>query len=141
MMGALDACLEPEAGYTVFDVYDGLAALLRICETVSRQPQSPLMPWLPRAQGYLNVALKHLPEIGGEDYAQRSLARQWRAADLLQRAVPVCARWLEQQLILECSILAAHPEFHLIRAALPADALAVVFLARRRAGGAGLFKA
>jgi len=135
-MGAIDSCLEPAA---VYDFYDGLAALLRICDAVGRHPTSPLSAWLPRAQGYLNVALKHLPEIGGADYARPELARQWRAADLLACATPISARWLQQQLARECAMLAAHADFHCLRAALPEAAAVVLDLAHRRAGRVGLF--
>ena len=138
-MGALAACLEPETDYAAFDFYDGLAALLRIADALSHRPRSPLSDWLPRAQGYFNVALKHLPEIGGADYAQRGLARQWRAANLLRCAVPISARWLQQQLLVECSILAAHPAFYWVREALPEAAAVVDIFARRRVGRAGLF--
>jgi len=135
-MGAIDSCLEPAA---VYDFYDGLAALLRICDVLDRYSTSPLSAWLPRAQGYLHVALKHLPEIGGEDYAQPGLAQQWRAANLLACAAPISARWLQQQLAEECAVLAAHQGFYLVCAALPEVAAAVLDLARRRAGRLGLF--
>ena len=113
-MGASASCLEPDATSAMYDFYDGLAALLRICDVVSRQPTSSLAAWLPRAQGYLQVALKHLPEIGGADYAQRGLAQQWRTANLLGCATPISARWLQQQLRVECGMLAAHPGFHFL---------------------------
>jgi len=135
-MGAIDTCLEPD---TVYDFYDGLAALLRIYDVVVRHGSPPLLAWLPRAQGYLNVALKHLPQIGGEDYARRGWAQQWRASHLLACAAPVSARWLQQQLTEECILLAAHPDFYCLRAALPEDALVVICLARHRAGRVGLF--
>lgn len=135
-MGAIDSCLGADAMY---DFYDGLAALLRIYEAVSRQPLATLSAWLPRAQGYLNVALKHLPQIGGEDYAQPGWARQWRAANLLVCATPISARWLQQQLVAECAMLAAQEGFYCLRAALPTDTAVVLGLARQRAGRTGLF--
>ena len=138
-MGAMDACLEPEAGSIVYDFYDGLAAMLRICDAVDTRSPSFLSAWMPRAQGYLNVALKHLPAIGGEDYAQPGWAQQWRAAHLLDCAAPISARWLQQQLAEECARLAAHAGFHFLREVLPADAAVVLALARRRAGRTGLF--
>lgn len=141
VMGAIDACLEPDSGYAVFDFYDGLAALLRISDAVSCQGLAPLQTWLPRVQGYLNVALKHLPEAGGADYAQSGWARQWRAAQLLLCALPVSARWLQQQLIVECGILADHPGFRYLREILPEDAAVVVFFARRGVDKRGLFRA
>jgi hypothetical protein len=138
-MGASASCLEPDAISALYDFYDGLAALLRICDAVSLQPTASLAAWLPRAQGYLQVALKHLPEIGGADYAQRGLAEQWRTANLLGCAAPISARWLQQQLCVECGILAAHPGFHLLGEALPEEMATVVFCARRRADRAGIF--
>jgi len=136
-MGAIDICLEPDASYEVFDFYDGLVALLRIYDAVSRQPGAVLKGWLPRAQGYLSVALKHLPEIGGVDYAQRGLAQQWRAANLLVCAVPISARWLRRQLALECKILAEHVGFYFVRRVLPEEARVILVLARACGDGAG----
>jgi hypothetical protein len=138
-MGASASCLEPDATSVLYDFYDGLAVLLRICDGVSRQPTSSLAAWLPRAQGYLQVALKHLPEIGGADYAQHGLAEQWRAANLLGCAAPISARWLQQQLRVECGILTAHPGFHFLREVSPEEMAAVIFCAWRRVGRAGLF--
>ena len=136
-MGALDTCLEPDAGYEVFDFYDGLAAVLRVYDAVSRQPGSVLWGWLPRAQGYLSVALKHLPEIAGVDYAQHGLAQQWRAANLLACAVPISARWLRRQLVLECKILAEHAGFYFVRRVLAEEARVILVLARTGEDGAG----
>ena len=130
-MGAVDSCLEPDAGYAVYDFYDGLAALLRIYDVLNVQPLIALSTWLPRAQGYLHVALKHLPDIGGEDYAQLGLAAQWRAAKLLECAAPISARWLQTQLVVECGILVAHEHFYFLRSVLHEDTAAVIFLARR----------
>ncbi len=140
-MDAFASCREPNVGYAAFDFYDGLAALLHICDIVTDPVPSVLNAWLPRAQGYLNVALKHLPDIGGEDYTQCGLAAQWRAANLLDCAAPISGRWLQQQLIVECDILTAHPGFYYFRAALPEAAAVVVFFARQRAGISGLFGA
>lgn len=136
-MGAIAVCLEPDAGYEVFDYYDGLLALLRICDAANCQPNSPLATWLVRAQGYLNVALKHLPEIGGADFAQSDIAQQWRSANLLAHAVPISARWLQQQLRLECKCLAAHESFYFVRRVLPEEAWVVLVLARETGDGAG----
>lgn len=135
-MGAIDSCLEPNA---VYDFYDGLAALLRIYDNLRHEPCAPLATWLPRAQGYLQVALKHLPEIGGVDYAQRGLAQQWRTANLLACAAPISARWLQQQLNEECAMLVTHAGFYWLCADLPEDAAVVSDLARRRAVRLGLF--
>ena len=131
-MGAIDCCLQPDAHYAEYDFYDGLASLLRICDALSRQPRVPLAAWLPRAQGYLNVALKHLPDIGSADYAPRGLAAQWRTANLLACAAPISARWLQAQLALECGLLLAHQGFYFVREGLPEDAQVVIFLAQRR---------
>ena len=138
-MGAIEVCRQPDAGYAEFDFYDGLAALLRIADEISRQTHSPLNNWLPRGQGYLNVALKHLPEIGRVDYTQRDLAWQWRAANLLQSAVLISARWLQRELLVESGVLAAHPAFYVVRAMLPEEAVVVLYFAQRRAGDGGLF--
>lgn len=136
-MGAGAVCLEPDAGYDVFDFYDGLLALLRICDAVSCQPNSPLAAWLQHAQGYLNVALKHLPDIGGADFTQSDIAQQWRAANLLAHAVPISARWLRHQLRLECKSLATHTGFYFVRRVLPEEAWVVMVLAREPGDGAG----
>lgn len=138
-MGAIDHYLMLGTTNAAHDFYDGLAALLRVCDVVSRQPLAPLASWLPRAQGYINVALKHLPAIGGADYVQRSLAAQWRAANLLACAAPICARWLQEQLAVECRILVRHPEFHFLRGVLPEDAEIVLCLARRVAKAGSLW--
>lgn len=136
-MGAFDTCLDPDSGHAVFDFYDGLLALLRICDALSGQSNSPLAAWLVRAQGYLNVALKHLPEIAGADFAQAGIAQQWRAAKLLKLAVPISARWLRQQLRLECKYLAAHAGFHFVSRVLPEEAWVVLVLAREPEDGRG----
>jgi len=136
-MGAINICLEPDAGYAVFDFYDGLLALLRICDAVSGQPNSPLAAWLVRAQGYLNVALKHMPEAAGADIAQAGIAQQWRSANLLEHAVPISARWLRQQLRLECKYLAAHAGFYFVSRVLPEEAWVVLVVAREPGDGAG----
>lgn len=123
-MGARDAVMQQ-------DFYTGLLALLRLNETLSRYPAAPLRECQPRLQGYLQVALKHLPDIGGADYALPDLAVQWRTACLLRCAVPVSARWLQSQLAVECARLVRHAGFSDVHTLWAEDAAVIQALAVR----------
>lgn len=119
-----------------WDFYDALAALLRIADYAQRHRASALTPWLPRAQGYLNVAFKHMPGLGEYDFGAattaRELALQLRAAHLLRKTGVLSGMWLKAQLVVECTKLYEHPCFDKVRAQLPGEMKIIALVAQSK---------
>lgn len=117
-----------------WDFYDALAAYLRIADDVQRQRSSPLRAWLPRAQGYLNVAFKHMPGLGEYDVqaptTARELALQLRAAHLLRKPGVLSGMWLKTQLVAECAKLVQHAGFESMREHMPGEAKIIKLVAQ-----------
>lgn len=107
-----------------WDFYDALAAYLRIAERV-RQGLYPLADWLPRADGYLAIAFKCLPGLAIHGFADsdtpRELATHLREEKLLDDAPMPSAKWLKEQLIMECNQLYDSEGFDELRPLLPED--------------------
>lgn len=121
-----------------WDFYDALAALLRIADYAQHHRACPLASWMPRAQGYLNVALKHMPELAEYDFraaaTTRELALQLRSAHLLRKTDVLSGMWLKTQLTVECGTLHAHPGFEPMREKLPGELKIIALVAQSRAG-------
>ena len=119
-----------------WDFYDALAALLRIAEFVQRQRPTLLGAWLPYAQGYLNVALKHMPQLSEYDCCEaattREFALQLRAAHLLRKSAVMSGLWLKKQLVVECGRLFEHPGYHTLREHLPGEMRMIATVAQSR---------
>ena len=116
--------------------YDALAAYLRIADYAQRHPKSALAPWLPRAQGYLHVAFKHMPGLGEYDCCEaattREFALQLRSAHLLRKTAVLSGMWLKSQLVEECGKLFAHPAYALMRERLPGEMRIIGLAAQSR---------
>ena len=119
-----------------WDFYDALAAFLRIAEFVQRHRSTPLGSWLPYAQGYLNVALKHMPALCEYDCCEaattREFALQLRAAHLLRKSAVLSGMWLKKQLVVECARLFEHPGYHTMRDRLPGEMRIIALVAQSR---------
>ena len=119
-----------------WDFYDALAAFLRIADYAQRHRASALTPWLPRAEGYLNVAFKHMPELSeyvfSEAATTRELAVQLRSAHLLRKANVLSGMWLKKQLVLECAKLYKHVGFKKLRDLLPGEMKIIALVAQSR---------
>jgi hypothetical protein len=119
-----------------WDFYDALAAFLRIADHAQRHRASALASWLPRAQGYLNVAFKHLPGLSEYDFCEaattRELALQLRSAHLLRKSPVLSGMWLKTQLVVECARLFEHPGFEKMREQLPGEMRIIALVARSR---------
>lgn len=119
-----------------WDFYDALAAFLRIADYAQRHRGGPLAAWLPRAQGYLNVAFKHMPELGEYTFSEaattRELALQLRSAHLLRKAAVLSGMWLKSQLVAECGKLFEHPGFETMRERLPGEMKMIALVAQSR---------
>lgn len=119
-----------------WDFYDALAAYLRIADYAQRHGPSALSSWLPRAQGYLNVAFKHMPGLGEYDYCNvattRELALQLRAAHLLRKTAVLSGMWLKTQLVVECGKLFEHAGFGKMREQLPGEMKIIALVAQSR---------
>lgn len=107
-----------------WDSYDALAAYLRIAERV-RQGAHLLPGWLPRADGYLAIALQRVPGLAGYGYADSETAREpaarLREAKLLDNAPVLSAKWLKEQLIVECNVLYDSEGFDNLRPLMRGD--------------------
>lgn len=117
-----------------WDFYDALAAYLRIADDAQRQRSSPLVNWIPRAQGYLNVAFKHMPGLGEYDVQEattaRELALQLRAAHLLRKPGVLSGMWLKTQLVAECAKLMEHAGFEKMREQMPSETKIIKLVAQ-----------
>ena len=119
-----------------WDFYDALAAFLRIADYAQRHRASSLASWLPRAQGYLNVAFKHMPGLGEYEFSEaattRELALQLRSAHLLRKSAVLSGMWLKTQLVVECRRLFEHAGFEKMRAQLPGETKIIALVAQSR---------
>jgi len=129
--------MQPLKCYTSdWDFYDALAAFLRIADYVQRHRATPLASWIQRAQGYLNVALKHMPELAEYDFCEaattRELALQLRSAHLLRKTDVLSGMWLKTQLTVECKKLFTHPGYEKMREVLPGELKIIGLVAHSR---------
>lgn len=129
--------IQPLKIYTwEWDFYDALAAYLRIADYAQRHRANALNPWLPRAQGYLNVAFKHMPGLGEYEFCEaattRELALQLRSAHLLRKTEVLSGMWLKTQLVVECGKLFEHPGFEKMREQLPGEMRTITLVAQSR---------
>lgn len=119
-----------------WDFYDALAAFLRVADYAQRHRPSALTPWLPRAQGYLNVAFKHMPGLGEYGFCEtattRELALQLRSAHLLRKTAVLSGMWLKTQLVVECGKLFEHAGFEKMREPLPGEMKIIALVAQSR---------
>ena len=119
-----------------WDFYVALAALLRVAEFVQRHRPMLLGAWLPYAQGYLNVALKHMPQLCEYDCCEaattREFALQLRAAHLLRKSAVMSGLWLKKQLVVECGRLIEQPGYHTLRERLPGEMRMIATVAQSR---------
>lgn len=119
-----------------WDFYDALAAFLRVADFVQRHRPALSTPWLPYAQGYLNVALKHMPELSEYDFDEaattREFALQLRGAHLLRKSTVLSGLWLKKQLVVECARLFEHPAYPTLRANLPGEMRMIAWVAQSR---------
>lgn len=117
-----------------WDFYDALAAFLRIADHAQRHRASAIASWLPRAQGYLNVAFKHMPGLGEYEFSEaattRELALQLRSAHLLRKTAVLSGMWLKTQLVMECGRLFEHPGFEKMREQLPGEMKIIALVAK-----------
>lgn len=121
-----------------WDSYDALAAYMRIAGRV-RQGVGLLERWLPRAEGYLGVAYQRLPglaEFGFSDAeSSRDLATRLRDAKLLDNAPMLTAKWIQEQLIVECNQIYDSEGFDDLRPVMRGDTdiIELVALSRQAA--------
>ena len=120
-----------------WDFYDALAAFLRVADFIQRHHSAQLKPCLPYAQGYLNVALKHMPELCEYDFFEaattREFALQLRAAHLLRKSAVLSGLWLKKQLVVECARLFEHSANTLLHENLPGEMRMIALVAQSRA--------
>ncbi len=129
--------MQPPSTYAwEWDFYDALAAFLRIADYAQRHRACALAPWLPRAQGYLNVAFKHMPGLGEYDFCEaattRELALQLRSAHLLRKSAVLSGMWLKTQLVVECGRLLEHAGFEKMRELLPGETKIIAMVVQSR---------
>lgn len=121
-----------------WDSYDALAAYMRIAERV-RQGARLLAGWLPRADGYLAIAFQRVPGLAGYGFSDsetaRELATRLRDAKLLDNAPMLTARWLKEQLVVECNQLYDSEGFDDLRPLMRGDTdiIELVALSRQAA--------
>ena len=129
--------MQPPKSYVwEWDFYDALAAYLRITDYAQRDRASALTSWLPRAQGYLNVAFKHMPGLSEYEFCEvattRELALQLRSAHLLRKTEVLSGMWLKTQLVVECGKLFEHAGFEKMREQLPGEMKTIALVAQSR---------